>query len=220
MNENFDPHKLEEPHREMEYADDFKKFIADNPGALKSFLTLEKEIGERRKEGKLKFDDVFDDGDLRISFIIKDSSYLPNLGKYFKVEINGQAFFVKKTPAHYLHPDSTHGIAERRSLEKAKELLKDLENVEMVDFQLGYKDQNGKTYFVSKFLDLPTLAETYRQLSKSKKGLEKKEKLKARVEKIEEIFRYNHFIDFHVSNILYDEKTEKFYLFDAISLKK
>lgn len=67
---------------------------------------------------------------------------------YLKVDFQGQSFFVKKS-----FVTQNPGFVEFQNVIAAKELLKDLNFVKVVDAQSGYQDQK-QSWYVSKWEDL------------------------------------------------------------------
>lgn len=204
------------PPREIEYTPDFKEVIAQNPGALKSFLKLEKEIEEKAKNRKLDIEneESFSDGDVRatpvysvFNKIYEGLTYedcdVNTPADYLKVEIGDNAYFVKRD--YGFHWDGS-GIQEMNSLKKAKEVLKDMQGVEVVDFQLGYcDDKNRKSYFVSKWMDLPTVRE----------ASEENVSVLTKFNEINKKLSDAGFIDAHEKNMFYDKTTDTIYVFDV-----
>ena len=90
------------PNRELEYTPDFKELIAQNPGALKSFLKLEKEIKNQTASGELdpKERKIFSDGDVSVSPLYemfeKHGEWREELNDYLKVDVAGESFFCEK----------------------------------------------------------------------------------------------------------------------------
>ncbi len=71
-----------------------------------------------------------------------------DITSYFKLEIDGHSYFIKKSTATI-----TPGDVEFKNTIKAKEALKDLEFVKVVDAQLGYS--NGRqSLFISKWEEM------------------------------------------------------------------
>ncbi|MFA7193989.1 MAG: hypothetical protein WC087_03680 [Candidatus Paceibacterota bacterium] len=216
--------------REIEYTPDFKELVRDNPGKIKSFLKLEKEISEKIDNGTLEVDEVFQDGDVIVTPIyeyIEDKNYMSEISEskpirmdsYLKVEIGEDNFFVKTIPGFF---ESVNGVEEFKSLVKLKDFLKKFENVEVLDFQLGYQG-NGKTYFVSKWLDLPKLVDVLNEYDKDPGALSPEHRLKCEeliktFNEMSDELEANGFIDFHEGNVFYDEKADKIYVYDVAHL--
>lgn len=220
MKENFDPQTLEEPHRELEYADEFKEFIADNPGVLKRFLVLEKQIDEREYDGELDHNDVVEDGGLKISFVTKVKKEASRPADYMKVEIGDHAFFVKRVIGQKHYPKITRPLDEKESLEKASEVLQKLDNVKVVDFQLAYQDKKNRLYYVSKFLDFPRLNDyIWKKRSENMENIAPTAELFRRAGEITDLLYKESFYDVHAENMLYDEETDTIYVFDVFEYK-
>lgn len=67
---------------------------------------------------------------------------------YLKVRLQGNSFFVKRS-----FVTTNPGFIEFKNTVSAKELLKDLDFVRVVDAQLGYQDKN-ESWYISKWEDL------------------------------------------------------------------
>jgi hypothetical protein len=89
----------------------------------------------------------------------------------------------------------------------------------VIDFQLGYKDQDGKTYFVSKWLDLPTVYDYVYGDDVSEEESESREKIIDKYDEIEHILKQYNFQDVHIGNMLYDENSNKIYIYDIFEQK-
>ncbi len=85
---------------------------------------------------------------------------------YFIMTIDGQSFFVKR-----LFVTTTPGVAEFKNTMRAKEVLKDLPFVKVVEAQLGFQNQN-ESWYVSKWENLENVGyEPYHQLTFMPTGL-------------------------------------------------
>ena len=207
-----------EQFKQLEYTPDFKEVIAQNPGALKSFLKLEKEIESSYNPEDTENEKSYTDGEITITPLYRNSIHknfirqteMPITG-YLKVEIGDQKFFVKTLPGFYYDPENSSGIEEFKSIEKADEVLKDIEGVKVIEPQLGYHDkEKNKTYFVSKWLDLPSASEYC-----YKAGFQKSEPIRFRIKNIISILNENGFRDVHTGNMFYDETSDTLYVYDV-----
>lgn len=147
--ENFTLKKT--PHRQLAYVESFKKFVSTHPHLILSFKKIEKEIESKVKENGVFVNGTFEEKDYKITAIDSTGSSEGQSGPlnaYFKVQAGGEIFFVKRIPGYF---KQGRGVSEFASMQRAKELLKDLDNVEVVDFQFGYQDKKDATYFVSKW---------------------------------------------------------------------
>jgi hypothetical protein len=207
--------------RELIYSDEFKKLINENPDALKNFLEIEKEIKSKMDAGSLKPGEIFERSDVIVEIMSGVRLYEPlkRPGYYLKVGLAGQRFFVKRVGGYFKHKLG-YGAKEFLSTQKVKELLLGIENVEVVDFQLGYQDpKRDVTYFVSKWIDCVVLCdhiiEIRREIMKSDDEDLKKEYRNILVtieiirQKLEELFH-----DFGTTNMLYDSKNKKIIVYD------
>lgn len=200
------------PSRELEATKEFREFLGKNPGALKSFLHLEKVIDQKIKDRTLDLEarESFEDGLVTVTPVYKiiESSRYPKyeeLGDYLKVDVGGESFFVKRVTSALFY-DATDGISELRSLKIAQDVLRDIPRTDVIDFKLGYQDDNGRTYFVSKWLNLPTVSECIEGGNTQ---------IKRRYDEIYNRLQDHGFRDVHEDNMLYDKETDKIYVFDV-----
>jgi hypothetical protein len=210
------------PYRELAYVESFKNFVKENPKLLETFKDLERKIKDKVESEQISAGDVFEGDGMKITIIKKTTlgTFRP-LGSYLKVEVGGEVFFVKTVPGFYV---LYNGVQELKSLEKAKSLLADLENVDVVDFKLGYKDENGTTYFVSKWEGgialMDYLAKLRYEIMQSVKDatsilnlLKEEARISDTLKKIK-LRLQSDFVDVFEQNIIYDPKTDKFRIFD------
>jgi len=205
------------PSREIKVEDDFRELLHNNPGALKSFLNLDREINDTDPLTQDNFrDSVFEDGNVRITPLIPEiKNKIERSGDYFSAAIYmkasiGEASFFVKTKAGY--EGESLGTEELQSLKQLKAEITEnnIEDLEVVDFQLGYKDKD-RTYFVSKWLNLPTLNNYLRIHSEHD---EEAGQVTKRFDVIKQKLLNLGYRDVHALNTFYDEKTKKFYVFD------
>jgi hypothetical protein len=205
-------------HRQLIYTDEFKQLISEHPGIIASFMRLEKTIRSVRSEGELKFDDVFEDDEIKITIIGKKvangSSVSSDESIYYKVEFGDNKIFVKSVPGYFNHG---LGYNEFIGIQKAIELLRGIKGVTVVDFKLGYQDTSGTTYFVSRWENHLMLLDYYRQLS-SYDRQEKETIINKRLDQISTILE-EHYYDFAYNNILYDPVEDKIIIFDIYEKK-
>ena len=200
---------IEQHHSEpgLEYASEFKELIRQHPGAIATFRKLETEAREKLKTEGV-WDYVFEENGVNLKL-------LDSLGSYFKVEMDGHAFFVKRTKGFYEAIGvKSEGVDEYRSAQEAQHALEGIKNVEVIDFQLGYQDGKGGTYFVSKWLDYPKLNRYLATLT-SKEDLELKTRLEQRIRNIITHLQQKWFVDAWDQNMLYDPLTDKIIVFDV-----
>jgi hypothetical protein len=222
---NSDYTERESPYRKLAYIEDFKRFVTDHPETIASFRKINDEISYLEKSGNLKTGDVFEEGDLKITIIGSSGDMTQKIydtaGEHLKVEIANQKYFVKRVYGFF----RSSGVQEFKSLSRAKEILKRFDDVEVVDYQLGYQDKKGITYFISKWSDGMRMDE-YLKLLYIKKEVTKDEKnLEDLMEEIKrlEIRVYDirsvlgEFWDMDNHNILYDPNTKKLTVFDIHS---
>lgn len=213
-------HIAENENKRLIYSEEFKSLIKNNPGLIKSFRNFERLLIEKRGNEDLFFDSVFEEGDMRITVIDKhrrNQTVIP--GSYLKVEIKSEIFFVKRKGGFW-DRDEGLGFNEFNSLIKAREVLKDIEGVEVVDFQLGYQDEEKRiSYFVSKWIDGASMDDYIAGLRIKNTGYFEDKNIEAqisslysRVNKI--ISKLQSFYDVGIDNMLYDPVSDKILIFD------
>lgn len=263
----FTPHHIiESKDRQLNYADEFRTFLAETPGSLNAVLECINEA-EKHFEGETdrvqiangkyhnyilhddtwyyadeesKLDESLDEGiashnsfslngpvygnpDLGIrvqslghsrKFLYKDGR--PNAhSDYYKLAIKNKDFFIKKSTDTW-----NPGHNEFKSSLKALEIAKELGDVEIVDFQLGYTDKNA-SYFVSRWIDLSEYVRLDVYLWEKFEGYDcfspQSQSVKKRFKVIAEKFKQ--WFDFGEVNCFYNPNIHKFLLLD-LSQKK
>ncbi len=199
-------HQLETENKGLAYTAEFKDFIHQNPGVIKSFNDLRGQLDDMPIED-VKNGYFFQNNDLAAT-IVKAYIWAGQRFYYFKVEIGSQSFFVKSEGI----PRRGKGYEEFSNLAKIKERIKDLPWAEVVDFQLGYQDNKSRSYFVSKWLNLPRLVEYMKTLSSKKDSDEVSEIMKKEWD-LQRLLPEFH--DVMPYNMFYDPKKKKIYLFDV-----
>lgn len=125
---------------------------------------------------------------------------------YYKVSFDGQNYFVKKASLHETIR-SGGGVSEVQGMLEAKELIKDIPDVEVVDYKLGYQD-HWNTLLVSSWNE--SLQNTLQN------DLEAAKILKNKIELIRSKLK-PHFFDVKLQNMAYDKEKEKIIIFDFIT---
>ena len=209
----------ESNYRALAYVKSFQDILVKHPRLINIFRHLEKRMKEKIYADQASVGSSLEDQGVKITVIDKDPPLIKPPGSYFKVEVEGEAFFVKTVSGFY---DQGDGVWELNSLNKAKNLLRNMKDVEVVDFQLGYQDKDS-TYFVSRWEEGVVLDEYLEKLQSIKKT-SKDEKmaqnatkelveLKKRYDKIVLLLR-DAFTDVHEHNMLYNPQTKKLKIFD------
>lgn len=204
--------------RGLSYVQEFRKWTKEHPGLLKNFLNLlESEEFKNTQEG-----DTLEQNGIKLTILSKHKKdWMENENEFrglrLKLEVDGHTFFVKQEKGKIFHK----GYQEANSAQKAKELLKELElpNVELYEPQLGYQTKDN-SFFVSKWIDLPTLSKYLLNLTDSSKfdeetytkNIKKAQELQRRERQIAK--KLKKFPDVYAHNMFYDEKTDKIILFD------
>lgn len=212
--------------RHLDYADRFKTVIHENPGAIASYLRIHDEMLRRLEMGELRYGDELADGEVKVNVINvkgKESHKLAlnRMRTYERAKIGDDNFFVKSKAAFH---GMGLGAEEFESCQKAKEVVKDMHDVEIIEYELGYQDSMKRTFFVSRWLDFPRLDIYFRE--KFERNIitgpsiwRKKEEtedaiLENRYNEVVRIMAYKGFDDCYSHNMLYDPIEKKFYLFD------
>lgn len=137
---------------------------------------------------------------------------------YFKVDINGIAYFVK-----YATVTQNPGFDEFQATHKAKELLADLLDVEVVEAQLGYQDDQH-SWYVASWKKLETAGyipyDSGRLSNDYGKYVERPKRSQLPTEKyqqIEERLRAAHLDGDLETNLFFIPSTDRFFLLDVTS---
>lgn len=173
----------------LAYSQNFKDLIHSNPGVIKSFLEIIKELDQVGKT-------IGKDG-IQVELI--DEKGVGFLSKYYKASLKGNEYFIKETP-----------YSEVRDTLKAKDLLKDIPWAEVVDFQLAYNDSKGRDFFVATWNESPTIEDYLKDDANEKKN---GEVLRSRIQQLKDTLGSGYF-DVNERNIFYDDVDDKLILFD------
>lgn len=141
---------FEVPRRELEYVDEFKEVVHSHPGIIDLF----KRIREKSKQ-EIPNDGFWEENDIIVTPIDYKGEFLldESGGDYFKVKVDNNDYFVKCKRGYHRGKIGSGGVDEANSLNLAREMIKGIANVDVVDFQLGYQDEKTQTsYFVSKWM--------------------------------------------------------------------
>lgn len=210
----------------LAYTDEFKEIIASHDHLLKDCVDFFKQMDQVRAEqlqqegGEIKIgNNVF-----WINSYSKDPVDETETGARvmtFRVKTSeGQDFFVKAIKG------GESGYEEIRSSEKMKEIVKSFHKVKVVDYLVGYTDENGNSYFVSRWVDASPIDSYLSQLRVDSRKLnaegengeaqiltDKHASLEKRFEDLKKALQPITF-DFDFHNVFYDEKTDEIILFD------
>ena len=185
--------------RKLAYDEDFRAWMKEHPRAMKTFL----EIVRSEEFKNAVVGNVIERGGIKVTLI--ESSY--DRGPRLRLELDGTNFFVK-IEKESQEQGFAWGHKEFVDSQKAKELLAGLSGVEVYESQLGYQTEN-ESFFVSKWIDLPTL-ENYIY------GIELADPLRSKlVEKFHKIReRLGGFFNVSAYNMFYDPQTDTIILYD------
>ncbi|GEM_PF-5312822 len=215
----------EAKNKKLAYAGEFKDFVRENPGILKSVLGL---IDKVDKKGDLERGVLGEIGEIEVEPIYnhgrrRRAGYL--------VAVGNDKFFLKKVNAAEEELYIARGFDEALSTKAAKDILKDMPGVRVVNFQLGYQD-NENSYFVSRWEGSPHIVELFRDFLNNKLWYEKiygagsltaeKEKelqrlrnrVRYRMKKVESLFDERGYFEVVSDNMLYDLDKDQIILLD------
>lgn len=210
----------------LAYTDEFKEIIASHPHLLKDCIDFFKQMDQVSAD---RFQDERKEIEVGTNIFWIDSYREDNVGDFetrgrvmtFQIKTeDGQEFFVKAIKR------GESGYEEIRSSEKMREMVRGLNDVKVVDYLVGYEDENGNSYFVSRWVDarhidnyLGRLYADSRKLEYEGKAdeagilMQKHKKVEQRLEELKKTFQPITF-DFDSHNIFYDENTDEIILFD------
>ncbi|MBU0731343.1 hypothetical protein KKC88_00505 [Patescibacteria group bacterium] len=150
---------------------------------------------------------------------IKGAYRIVNVCNYFKIKMGEDEYFVKES-AETLNP----GFDEFQNTQAAREALKDIDFVEVVDAQLGYQDGRQSLY-VSRWKDLESRGfrvsvgwrqtDDYGKYYQSVENPVDKQEIRRRYQLIEKILRENDLGEDVENNLLYQPQTGQFFLIDV-----
>ena len=199
------------------YTLNFKEFVHAHPKMIAAFKKLESEVALAQHNHTARLGDVFKSEDVRITLINNTGTTdfsMNNPGIYMKVDASGESFFVKRIYGYHPNKEWSLGVAEFESMQKAKEALKGLPKVEVVDFQIGYENGRDSTYFVSKWIEDGILLREY--FKESDLNEDERQKLIMRYRAIKYRLTAKHsFIDVGEHNIIYVPDTDMLFVFDV-----
>lgn len=195
--------------RALTYSPDFKEWVKNHPG----FLLKAEKLIEDFVAGKLPNTDgdIVSEGDIKI--VHKKQPY----SDIFEVTIGEDKFFVKRDSGKRLKDQLIKSFRVGGTNEYADSLtarlgLKDDPDIEVIDFQLGYNnndEENPIKYFVSRWEDLKTCSEYIEEGNLSD---EVKSELVRKIEKAQRLFR--EYQDIRPENMFYNPITKKIVMFD------
>jgi len=200
--------QFESPYKKLAYTKEFQKFFDAHPNAFRLFHGIEATLDQQDILEVSKTKNFIING-IPVE-VIRAFEYQGQKHYFLKVTLDGQSFFVKSEGTTW----RGKGFDEFNNTEKARKSLADIPWVKVVDALFGYQDDEGATYFVSKWLPFPLLQDYLRNIPRTPEGqeeerrlLEKVNQLRAKLPGFEQVMPHN---------MLYnsDPKEEKIYLFD------
>lgn len=215
-------HLRETETRKLGYTEEFKNWIHEHPGAINIFKELsEYIIGKNGSPLFSKNPVLFDEAEatILVDYFWEDKRFI-----YLKLKIDNETFFIKSEGI----PFRGKGFEEFRNTHEVKEKLKGIK-ARVIDYQLGYEDVHGKSYFISRWDDnIISMRDTEFLLRKEikqneslqtpegyKRADEIEDKLKSleqRVAELKNILKDYH--DLGDTNIFYDQQNDEMVLLD------
>ncbi len=191
--------------KKLIYDTEFKEWINKNPEIIKSFKEFLKQFYSTLDED-LQIGSFFQVGNLCVE-LLRRSNRTNHLGVFstFKITVGRVSYFVKVEREQ----DVLQGFGEFKSTRHAKARLKNIPWVEVIESQLGYQDSEGRSYFVSKWKDLPTARKV---LLLDEIGAEERSDLENKIVEIRRLLP--DFFEISEKNMFYDSVTKKIILYD------
>jgi hypothetical protein len=182
--------------RSLAYKPEIKEAIDERPGIIKDSLNLISELEKKGLGSQLEQDG------LRVTYF-----NARNWSHSFKLETNGQTYFVRKERGR------DTGAKAMAAFEEANRRLEGRDDIRTIDSQLGYTDAKGNDYFVAKWEDLLPMGD---YLSIDYQGPDSSEEEKAPIrEKVVEAYSiFRDFNDVGTWNMFYDPKTKQVVMYD------
>ena len=201
--------------KKLAYAEEFKQFIAEHQSEhlFERTKNLVRELLGRPSKSKGQWgwgwdeEEAISDGDISATYISRNLE-----AGYFRVTYGDKKFFLKiafprKEREHPWHNLKSEVLADKR----ARELLRDIKGVDVVDFQFGYRENDGTSWFVSEWYDLPTMAA---YLEKAQEEGRDVAGLRKRLKRAKRILLINHFFETGKNHEFYDPDRDKIIFFD------
>lgn len=178
--------------RQIAYKREMGSLVKERPRILKDALRLISEVEKMNVGSELK------ENDIKVAYFQER-----NWSHNFKVEVGGESFFVRRELGRET------GFKAMQGFKEAEQRLKDVDDVKLIDYQLGYTNKNGNDYFVAKWENLPTVADYLRQEDLSD---EEREFIGEKLGRVYDTF--NDYEDVTTGNMFYDSDKKQIVLFD------
>lgn len=139
----------------------------------------------------------------------------PNGKSYFRLEIGGEKFFVKKIPENH----KQGGVEEFKTAQETRNrlLMANVEKVKVIEYIFAFTGNNSR-FVVSRYDDkLDTTLAMYMNQCWKKGKTEDLKKLEVRFESLYKIF--SDYYDFRPGNMAYDQDTDEIVLFDLNTIE-
>lgn len=196
--------------KDIGYTHEFRDFIKKDPKVIADFKHLWKRLDDIRISD-LRSESVtqtFTEGSIHARVIntyqLEEES---NRVYYFQLTIGGESFFVKCEGM----PFRGKGYEEYKNTSEVRERLKEIPWVDTVEFMLGYQDEEGRSLYVSKWLNLPLLNEYISGLDQFDNRQDIQE-LNRKVGELQKLLPEFH--DLTKRNMFFDPESKKIILFD------
>lgn len=177
--------------RAIAYKAEIKAKLEGRPGIIKNVLGLVEAL-ESQPVGT-----TVDNDGIKVTYFQER-----NWSRNFRIEMNGDTYFLRKELGRGT------GHQAMASFEEATSRFKDRKDIRLIDYQLGYTDNQGSDYFLAKWENLPVMADYLRQdLSDSER-----EELAHRLTYIYETLE--DYKDVTTYNMFYDQENKQIVLFD------
>lgn len=211
MNESYV--SREDQSRKLTYENEFKKFIHEHKAEhfLSRIKQLVKALIDTRDWLKLEIED----GDLKIKRFGDD---LPLNSGYFHINFKGKEFFLRWRKRNTNKPIDNSYIYdpanEFSSTVEAREILKSIIGVEVVEPQYAYSSQT-EHYFISLWQDLPLLSKVMQEFERSSQTSDPiYQSISERYERATDLLSQEGYKDLGIDQAFYDREKDTIVFFD------
>lgn len=184
--------------RNIIYKSDFKEWLKEHRGLLKSTIELIQQI---KTVGEQKCND-----NICATCVDINQEGKKIYSNSFKIETENRKLFLK---VEYEDTEKEGAYEEMQDTILAKETveLSGIDGVRVVNPLLGYTDKNGKSYFVAEWIDMPILDEVLDSFDDKKKS-----KIFERLNQIRKTLEG--YRELSPANMFYDKERDEIVLFD------
>ncbi|MCR4325237.1 MAG: hypothetical protein NUV59_00305 [Patescibacteria group bacterium] len=198
--------------RSLVYNEDFRAWLKANPETVRALKDVLKQLDSMTWQQLAEHPSFISESGT-INLIKGWRSGENHRRHVLKVSTNDSSFLVKIEKDRVLSGVTAKGTDEYASTLRAKDLLEDVPGVDVVEPLLGYQG-TGRSYFVSRWINLPTVSKRLEQIEENHGTQEHPEyvELDSKARKIEAAL--STFEDMGPHNMLYDASTGKIVLYD------